>query len=509
MLQVTLWRLCTLDEITSESIKKVDVMLSKLTVLTFALLTVTFAQGAVTLTPNYANITLPPNIAPLNFDVNHVSDDAIVTLKNAHTEATFSKQVRLSPEVWKTFLIPESTYTITVEDNDQVVFCATNHVAREAIAPTLAYRLIPPSYENYQNVGIYWRDLTTFEEKPLYTNLQSSTKQCVNCHHFNQGDPDSFLFHLRASEAGTVIFPSKDAPGIKRNFKGGPFFSSGVYPAWHPSGKQIAFSVNDTLQCFYYRNPDKIEVLDCRSDMLLYDLETDTALPIETTPGIFDCFPTWSPDGKQLYSVAAEPKFETIPEDKQARSEQAILGYTNLCYNLIVRDYDRQKRSFTTPRMLLNAAKDQRSITFPRVSPDGRWLVFTLGPQGVFHIWHHTADLWLLDLQQKQLRPLTEINSSDTESYHSFTPDGAWMVFSSRRDDGTYTRPYFTHFDATKGTFTKPFLLPQEDPEHHLRRMHSYNIPEFATGPITRTPKEIRKVAKQPAKDAKFGTSAP
>jgi Tol biopolymer transport system component len=466
------------------------------------LLSASAAQGAVTLSPDYANITLPPNIAPLNLDVQGVSDAARVRLQNGEVTAEFSREVRIKPEVWQRLLAPGGAYTITVEEGEQTLFCATNTIAQVAIAPTLAYRLIPPSYENYQNVGIYWRDLTTFEEKPLYTNLQSSTKQCVNCHHFNQGDPGSLLFHLRASNAGTVIFKDKDDPGVKRNFKVGPFFSSGVYPAWHPSGKQIAFSVNDTLQCFYYRNADKIEVLDSRSDMMLYDLESNTAHPIEIEPGIFDCFPAWSPNGAQLYSVAATPGFDSIPEEKQARSEQAILGYTNLCYNLIVRDYDAQKKTFTTPKMVINASKEKRSITFPRVSPDGRWLVFTLGPQGVFHIWHHTADLWMLDLQKRSFRPLNEINSPDTESYHSFTPDGHWMVFSSRRDDGTYTRPYFTHFNAETGTFTKPFIIPQESPAHHEQRMLSYNIPEFATGPITRTPKEIRRLAEQPATNA-------
>lgn len=462
------------------------------------------ARAAVTLQPDYANITVPPNIAPLNFNVQGAPEGACVRLKSGTEEAIFSHEVRISPAVWRRLLSASDAYTITVEAEGATLFCATNRVATAAIAPTLAYRLIPPSYENYQNVGLYWRDLTTFEERPLYTNLQSSTKQCVNCHHFNQGDPGSLLFHLRASNAGTVIFKDKDDLGIKRNFKGGPFFSSGVYPAWHPSGKAIAFSVNDTLQCFYYRETDKIEVLDSRSDMLLYDLESDTAYPVETTPEIFDCFPTWTPDGKQLFSVAAQPGFAEIPEDKQARSEQAILGYTNLCYNLIVRDYNAEKKSFSSPKMVINASKEKRSITFPRVSPDGRWLVFTLGPQGVFHIWHHSADLWMLDLEKRSFRPLNEINSSDTESYHSFTPDGHWMVFSSRRDDGAYTRPYFTHFDATTGTFTKPFILPQEDPAHHDRRMFSYNIPEFATGPITRSPKEIRRLAEQPAADAKF-----
>ena len=464
---------------------------------------------AVGLEPDYAGITVPPNIAPLNFNLVGAPEGSRVRLANGKTERTFPAEVRIGERFWRT-LLDAPSYTLTVEAPDGTpLLCATNTIAREAIDPVLAYRLIPPSYENYRRVGLYWRDLTSFEEHPLYTNLQSSTKQCVNCHAFNQGDPDTFLFHLRAENAGTLLYRGPNDPGRKRNFKGGPFFASGVYPAWHPSGRFVAFSINETMQCFYYGNTDKIEVLDTRSDLMLYDLDRDEALPVETTPELFDCFPSWSPDGLTPYSVAAEPGFDQIPEDKDERSRQAILGYTNLCYNLISRSFDPERRAFEPPRMVINASKQQRSITLPRVSPDGRWLVFTLGPQGVFHIWHRSADLWMLDLRERAFRPLTEINSPDVESYHAFSSNGAWMVFSSRRADGAYTRPYFTHFDPATGTFTKPFLLPQADPAHHAQRMLSYNVPEFAKAPPARSPRDIRRLAETPAQDAKFPTAAP
>ncbi len=461
------------------------------------------AQGGVSLRPDVAGVTVPPNIAPMNFDVEGVPSTARVTLSNGTLTRDFGPKVRVPERFWRD-LLKAPAYTLTVRDGGETLLCATNTVAREAIDPVLAYRLIPPSYENYKRMGLWWRDLTTFEEHPLYTNLQSGTKQCVNCHSFNQGDPDTLLFHLRADNPGTLIFAGKDDPGRKRNFKGGPFFASGVYPAWHPSGRFIAFSVNDTMQTFYYANPDKVEVLDTRSDMMLYDLEADAALPIETSPTLFDCFPAWSPDGKTLWSVAAEPGFPSIPEDKEERSRQAVMGYTNLCYNLIARDFDPERKTFGTPRMVVNAAKDRRSVTLPRVSPDGRWLVFSLGPQGVFHVWHKQSDLWLLDLQKRALRPLTELNSPDAESYHSFSSNGAWMVFSSRRDDGAYTRPYIAHFDAATGTFSKPFLLPQRDPADNDRRMLSYNVPEFAKAPPSRSPRALRRLAECPAQEARF-----
>ncbi len=57
------------------------------------------------------------------------------------------------------------------------------------------------------------------------------------------------------------------------------------------------------------------------------------------------------------------------------------------------------------------------------------------------------------------------------------------MVFSSRRLDGRYTRLFFSHFDG-EGHFSKPFLLPQRDPEENQLRLKSYNIPEFVAGRV-------------------------
>ena len=114
---------------------------------------------------------------------------------------------------------------------------------------------------------------------------------------------------------------------------------------------------------------------------------------------------------------------------------------------------------------------------------------------GVFHIWHHDADLWMLDLQTGQSRAVSEINSPDTESYHSWSSNGKWVVFSSRRDDGTYTRPFFAHVDRD-GHFAKPFELPCAYPNFHREFMKCYNIPEFMRGPVTIKPQTFADVFK-------------
>ena len=124
------------------------------------------------------------------------------------------------------------------------------------------------------------------------------------------------------------------------------------------------------------------------------------------------------------------------------------------------------------------------SVSFPRISPDGRFLCFTRHGYGNFSIWHKDSDLWLADLKDGSVRPMENVNSDNVDSFHTWSSDGKWLVFSSRRDDGLYTKPYFTHVDAD-GNATKPFLLPQKDPKsYYKRQMRSYNLPAFTTGKV-------------------------
>ena len=74
-------------------------------------------------------------------------------------------------------------------------------------------------------------------------------------------------------------------------------------------------------------------------------------------------------------------------------------------------------------------------------------------------------------------------DADNTESYHSWSKNGRWVMFASRRLDGRYTRVFFAHLDKD-GKPGKPFLLPQRDPRHNIERLKSYNIPEFVDGRV-------------------------
>ena len=143
------------------------------------------------------------------------------------------------------------------------------------------------------------------------------------------------------------------------------------------------------------------------------------------------------------------------------------------------------------------------SATFPRISPDGRYLLFAMGNWGCFHIWHPESDLYIMDLKSGNVRKLENVNSSEAESYHSWSSNGRWIIFGTRRDEGNFTRPYIAYFDKN-GKGYKAFEVPQKDPEFYQTCTYSYNIPEFMVEPVKISPQKFADTAKGDAIKAVF-----
>ena len=461
------------------------------------MISILLAAAMVTMTPDYAGITVPPNIAPLNFDLDRDAKVSLISCADPMKRlARYGRAIRFSAGEWRDFLesCQGGAYELAIAPYDgSGDLVATNTVSADAIDGYLTYRLIPPSYGAFDAMGIYQRDLTSFAERPLYRNLQSARAQCINCHTYRQGDPDTFLFHKRAHEAGTVIAHPKHGLHLHQIKPERGYTGNGTYPAWHPSGDFIAFSINETRQSFHLTDPRKIEVADLQSDLALYSLADRKLISIETEPKIWECFPTWSPDGKRLYTSRALVDFPISPTNEMERVGTTYEHVRSIRYDIVARDFDAEKLTFSEPETVIDSRRLSASFLFPRISPDGRWMVVTGASFGVFPIWHNEADLFIVDLRNRALRTLGELNSPETDSYHCFSSDGKWMVFSSRRLDGNYTRPFFAHFNSETGRFSKPFLLPTEDPAEHLRRFFSYNIPEFSTGPVKHSPADLRR----------------
>jgi Tol biopolymer transport system component len=330
-------------------------------------------------------------------------------------------------------------------------------------------------------MGLYQRDLTSFREKPVIRN-QHVEENCVNCHSFGGGDSENFLFHIRGSVGGTMI--KKGDEIYKVNLKSEETLSAGVYPAWHPSGDYIAFSTNKIEQYFHAGPGNAIEVVDRQSDLVLYHTETNKISHVPGTKGEehMETYPCWSPDGTSLYFSRSDADANT--------------PFDSIRYDIYRISFQPENETFGRAEPVFLASERGLSASFPRISPDGRYLLCTVHNFGTFPIWHREADLCLIDLQSGIATISPEVNSNDTESFHSWSKNSRWIVFSSRRDDGQYTKPYLCYLSES-GKFHKPFLLPQRSPEYYLSLMYSFNRPELINSSIEVNPRRWIRVARR------------
>ena len=461
------------------------------------------SQAEVPIYPDYQDVTIPENIAPLNFELLIQSDEAVVRLSAAGEEIVCEgPKIRPDIDDWKALTQKAKGDAISVEvfadiKGQWIRFKPFHiYVSADPIDPWLSYRLISPSYVSYEELTLNQRCLENFDEEAFVDNMLCSTEsggQCVNCHSYQQWNPDRMQFHARQTHGGTLI--AYDGKIEKVDMRHDSLLSAGVYPAWHPTEKLIAYSTNMTMQAFHTTAPEKIEVLDSESDLILYDVDKHEVKTIEQQPNELEIFPTWSPDGKWLYFCSAHFVYQS---DSVDRSEITMRA-NEVKYNIYRKSFNLKTRQFGEREMVFCADTLGKSATFPRLSPDGRWLLFTLGEWGCFHIWHHDADLWMKDLKTGEVRAMDEMNSDDTESYHSWSSNGRWVVFSSRRYDGVFTRPFIAHIDA-QGRGSKPFELPAKDPDLHRQFLKSYNVPELMKGPVKLSPQEVASKLKDDGK---------
>ena len=431
-----------------------------------------------TIFPDYTDITIPGNIAPLNFEIKEDGERFIAMLEGEKGSVmklkARSKQFIISPKKWTRFLEENKGSKLTVKVFGMAGKQWTRYesfvirVAEEEIDPYLVYRLIPPGYETWSSMGLYQRDLSSFREKPVIENKHIEDN-CVNCHSFAQGSSEYMLFHVRGSVGGTMI---KRGDKIEKvDLKRDETLSAGVYPSWHPSGAYVAFSTNRIEQYFHARPEKTIEVLDRQSDLILYHTESKKISHVPGTEGdqYMETYPTWSPDGLFLY-------FSRTNAD-------ALTSFDSIRYDICRIAFDPLEGSFGETEEVLVASEMGKSASFPRISPDGNFLLCTLHDYGTFPIWHKEADLCLVDLSTGETMVQEKVNSDDTDSYHSWAQNSRWIVFSSRRYDGRYTKLYISYLNS-EGQFQKAFLLPQRNPGFYKESFYSYNRPELITGAI-------------------------
>ena len=428
--------------------------------------------------PDYRNVTVPCNIAPLNFNyVGESCDAAVLDIAGiGQVKASRDGLFKFSAKTWKRICSDGGAQLTVLVKNDGKWMAHPSfrvEVSNDPIDPYVAYRLIPPGYQGWKSMGIYQRDLTSYRQSAIFDNSLTN-ESCMNCHSFADRNPEKMVFHMRGQNGGTYLIDGEKIE--KLNTKTPQTISALVYPQWHPGGRYIAFSVNDTFQVFHSTDRNRIEVYDTCSDVVLYDTERHEIMssPLLMTEERFETYPSFSPDGKTLY-FCSSPAREMPNEYKEVQYSICSIGF----------DPDSGRFGETVDTLYQHG-----SAVFPRLSPDGHFLMFTESGYGCFPIWHKDADIKMIDLRDGAIFEMAELNSADVDSYHSWSSSSRWVIFSSRREDGLYTRLYISHIDES-GNCAKPFMLPQKDPDFSKGFFKSFNIPEFTAGKVIAQEKDI------------------
>lgn len=437
--------------------------------------------------PDYVGVTVPENIAPLNFMLRDSCEAICVTASCGDAEIRSHRKGNsavFNLKDWKRFMSEASGKSVTItvtalEDGQWVGFEPFRiNVSPDRIDPFLTYRLIEPDYEVFSRLQIMERNVEDFSERVL-CDYNSVGNRCMNCHTHAPGNPDLSFLYVRGEGGGMVLNDHGDIKLL--DFKTPDMVSGPVYGQFDPSGRYIVFSSNSIIPAFHSNPAKRLEVFDTKSDIYVYDLKTSKVIssPLVADSTRLETFPSFSADGRGVYFCVAQGPARPSRLD-------------SLQYSLCRIGFNPSEGQFATGVDTIVAAQPgmKNSVSHPRVSPDGRFLLYTVADFGTFPIWHREADLRMMNLESGEIDNLDIVNSIMSDTYHTWSSSGRWFVFASKRDDGLYGKPYFAHV-AEDGTVSKPFVLPQESPSFYDSTLKSYNIPSLSPVSVSFTPRSI------------------
>ncbi|MBR4841686.1 MAG: PD40 domain-containing protein [Bacteroidaceae bacterium] len=424
--------------------------------------------------PDYSDVVIPCNIAPLNFRIDGASR-IVVKVNGNSAEYLFKSRgelMKFNQRQWHSMLDAEKGNTLSVsvvskgrQAGRAGVKMFSWTVSPDSIDRYLSYRLIEPAYEVWSRMQIEERDMESFRTRLIGDN-RNAGKACMNCHTTNRNGT-SFM-HLRGSGGGTMV--NRNGNIVKLNTRtensGG-----GVYGDISRDGRYIVFTTADITFSIHSRVDKRMEVFDSRSDLMILDIDN---LTVSDGPSIKgdeyqETFPCFSSDGKTIFFCRA------------VHHEQPD-STVHMHYDIAAVQFDPETGKPGDKVYTVVPNRGRLSFSNLKCSPDGKWLMATVADYGTFPVWHDESENWLIDLRTGDINTMEEANARGADTYHSWSSNSRWVIFASKRDDKVYGRPYIAHVDEN-GKVSRAFLLPVRDPASYSRTLKSYNLPELYKDP--------------------------
>lgn len=445
------------------------------------------SEGPLVIYPDYKEVTVPANIAPLNFhyamkgarkaSTTFTAGDKSVTIKGSEVEWPVRK--------WKSFIAGAEGKTISVSaevavEGETVTDNWNIYVSNDPMDGYLTYRLIEPSYQMFHEVSIEERCVEDFSETTI-CDFKNTDNACMNCHTHAQQRGDLSFYYIRGAKGGTVL--NRDGKLRKLTLNAPGMLSGTVYGEIHPEGRYGVFSTNVILPSLHTMAQNRMEVYDSASDLTVADFDNDVMinLPHIARADKLETFPCFSADGSSVFYCSADTV--ALPQDIR-----------DLKYSLLRAAFDAESgRISEAADTVWNGPANNASVCHPKASPDGRWLMFTVADYGTFPLYHTECTLCLMDLETLEIKKLDSVKGDKSDTYHSWSSNSRWFVFASKRGDGQYGKPYFCHMDEN-GNVSKPFVLPQRSSHFYELNLKSFNVPDMGNASTGMTVKDARRM---------------
>jgi tetratricopeptide (TPR) repeat protein len=382
------------------------------------------------------------------------SKDPTNVLSSGHVSMTASQHPAGAPIFYRDVpLIPSQTKLGVIKP------------LAEGSVPLIAWRL---------------RDISKPESRIVLKDIPT----CSNCHSFSldgkflgmdldgpDGDKGAYLVSPIAPQ--TVV--TEDHIITWNSFKNKPAGKKtiGFLSQVSPDGRYVVSTVNESLYVSNFADFQFLQVFfPTRGILAYFSKETGeiNALPGADDPEYVQCDPAWSPDGKYVVFARASAKDPYRPGQELAKYANDPLE-TEIQYDLYRLEFNEGKGGVPTP--ITGASQNGMSNSFPKVSPDGKWIVFVRSKNG--QLMRPDGKLWIVPFEGGEAK-LMRCNTSRMNSWHSFSPNGRWMVFSSK-SNSPYTQMFLTHIDDN-GNDSPPILVPNSTASNR-----AVNIPEFVNIP--------------------------
>ncbi|MBI5086226.1 MAG: tetratricopeptide repeat protein [Acidobacteria bacterium] len=314
--------------------------------------------------------------------------------------------------------------------------------------------------------------------------LMQGLPTCANCHSFSRdgktmaldvdGPQNDKGMYAIAAVASRMLIRTQDV-FTWNDFPGKPpgQRTIGFMAQLSPDGRYAITTLNEDVYVANFKDYRFLQVFyPTRGILAWYNRSTGQirALPGADNPNFVQASAFWSPDGKYLIFARARAR-DAYPQGRQMAQYAGDPLETPIQYDLYRIPFNGGKGG--RAQAVQGASHNGKSNSFPKVSPDGRWIVFVQSANGL--LMRPDSELYIVPAAGGAARRM-RANTARMNSWHSFSPNGRWLVFSSK-SRSHYTQMFLTHIDQD-GNDSPPLLI-----ENATAANRAVNLPEFVNVP--------------------------